>query len=142
MYQRIAHITLLVDNYDDAIDFYTRKLDFQLLEDSRISDEKRWVMVAPKGAKECSLLLAKAANNQQKSMVGNQSGGRVFLFLFTDDFWRDYEKLKSREISFVRPPQETDYGTVAVFEDLYGNSWDLIEPNVKNKGLSSTDKLR
>lgn len=142
MYQRIAHITLLVDNYDDAIDFYTRKLDFQLLEDSRISDEKRWVMVAPKGAKECSLLLAKAANNQQKSMVGNQSGDRVFLFLFTDDFWRDYEKLKSREISFVRPPQETDYGTVAVFEDLYGNRWDLIEPNVKNKGLSSTDKLR
>ena len=142
MYQRIAHITLLVDNYDDAIDFYTLKLDFQLLEDSRISDEKRWVMVAPKGAKECSLLLAKAANNQQKSMVGNQSGGRVFLFLFTYDFWRDYEKLKSREISFVRPPQETDYGTVAGFEDLYGNSWDLIEPNVKNKGLSSTDKLR
>ena len=135
MYQRIAHITLLVDNYDDAIDFYTRKLDFRLLEDTWLSDEKRWVMVAPEGAKECCLLLAKAANNQQKNMVGNQSGGRVFLFLFTDDFWRDYEKFKSREISFIRPPQESDYGTVAVFEDLYGNRWDLIEPKEKNKGL-------
>ena len=135
MYQRIAHITLLVDNYDDAIDFYTRKLDFRLLEDTRISDEKRWVMVAPEGAKECCLILAKAANNQQKSLIGNQSGGRVFLFLFTDDFWRDYEKFKSREISFVRHPQESDYGTVAVFEDLYGNRWDLIEPKEKNKGL-------
>ena len=142
MYQRIAHITLLVDNYDDAIDFYTRKLDFRLLEDTRISDEKRWVMVAPEGAKECCLILAKAANNQQKSLIGNQSGGRVFLFLFTDDFWRDYEKFKSREISFVRPPQESDYGTVAVFEDLYGNRWDLIEPNEKNKGLISTDNLK
>ena len=142
MYQRIAHITLLVDDYDDAIDFYTRKLDFQLLEDSRICDEKRWVLVAPEGAKECCLLLAKAANNQQKCMVGNQSGGRVLLFLFTDNFWRDYEKLKSREISFVRLPQESDYGTVAVFEDLYGNRWDLIEPKVKNKGLSVTDNFR
>ena len=142
MYQRIAHITLLVDNYDDAIDFYTRKLDFRLLEDTWLSDEKRWVMVAPEGAKECCLILAKAANNQQKSLIGNQSGGRVFLFLFTDDFWRDYEKFKSREISFVRPPQESDYGTVAVFEDLYGNRWDLIEPNEKNKGLISTDNLK
>src|SRR3954451_14243553 len=98
MYQRIAHIALVVDDYDDAIEFYTQKLDFQLLEDTKLSDDKRWVMVAPKGAKECCLLLAKAANERQTAFVGNQTGGRVFLFLFTDDFWRDYEKLKSREI--------------------------------------------
>jgi catechol 2,3-dioxygenase-like lactoylglutathione lyase family enzyme len=137
MNQRIAHIALVVDDYDDAIDFYTKKLDFQLLEDTKLSDEKRWVMVAPTGAKECSLLLAKAANDQQKLVIGNQTGGRVFLFLFTDNFWRDYEKLKSRAIKFVRPPQEFEYGTVAVFEDLYGNMWDLIEPNENNKGLIS-----
>ena len=135
MYHRIAHIALVVDDYDDAIEFYTKKLDFQLLEDSKLSDEKRWVMVAPQGAKECCLLLAKAANERQTTFVGNQTGGRVFLFLFTDDFWRDYEKLKSREIKFVRPPQDLEYGTVAVFEDLYGNMWDLIEPNENNKGL-------
>ena len=135
MYQRIAHIALVVDDYDDAIEFYTKKLDFQLLEDTRLSDEKRWVIVAPKGAKECSLLLAKAANERQTTFVGNQTGGRVFLFLFTDNFWRDYEKLKSREIKFVRPSQDFEYGTVAVFEDLYGNLWDLIEPNQNNKGL-------
>ena len=135
MYQRIAHIALVVDDYDDAIRFYTQKLDFQLLEDAKLSDEKRWVMVAPKGAKECCLLLAKAANDRQSIFVGNQAGGRVFLFLFTDNFWRDYEKLKSREIKFVRQPQEFEYGTVAVFEDLYGNMWDLIEPNENNKGL-------
>jgi len=135
MHQRIAHIALVVDDYDDAIEFYTRKLDFQLLEDTKLSDEKRWVMIAPKGAKECCLLLAKAANERQTAFVGNQTGGRVFLFLFTDDFWRDYEKLKNREIKFVRPPQDFEYGTVAVFEDLYGNMWDLIEPNENNKGL-------
>ena len=135
IYQRIAHIALVVDNYDDAIEFYTQKLGFQLLEDTKLTNEKRWVMVAPNGAKECCLLLAKAANEQQAAFVGNQSGGRVFLFLFTDDFWRDYEKLKNREIEFVRPPQDFEYGTVAVFKDLYGNMWDLIEPNEKNKGL-------
>ncbi len=133
--QRIAHIALVVDDYDDAIEFYTKKLDFQLLEDTKLSDEKRWVIVAPKGAKECSLLLAKAANDQQSAIVGNQTGGRVFLFLFTDNFWRDYQKLKSRDIKFVRPAQDFEYGTVAVFEDLYGNMWDLIEPNKNNKGL-------
>lgn len=106
-----------------------------MLEDTRLSDNKRWVMVAPNGAKECCLLLAKAANDQQSPFVGNQTGGRVFLFLFTDDFWRDYEKLKSREINFIRPPQDFEYGTVAVFEDLYGNLWDLIEPNENNKGI-------
>jgi catechol 2,3-dioxygenase-like lactoylglutathione lyase family enzyme len=135
MYQRIAHIALIVDDYDKAIDFYTQKLDFQLLEDTHLGDEKRWVMVAPQGAKECSLILAKASNEHQFAFVGNQAGDRVFLFLFTDDFWRDYEKLKSREIKFIRPPQAFTYGTVAVFEDLYGNRWDLIEPNDKNKGL-------
>ncbi len=135
MYQRIAHIALVVDDYDDAIDFYTKKLDFQLLEDTKLSNEKRWVILAPNGANECSLLLAKAANERQTECVGNQSGGRVFLFLFTDNFWRDYEKFVSREITFVRPPQDFEYGTVAVFEDLYGNRWDLIEPNEKNKGL-------
>ena len=137
MYQRIAHIALVVDDYDDAIEFYIQKLDFQLLEDTRLSDNKRWVMLAPKGAKECCLLLAKAANDSQATFVGNQTGGRVFLFLFTDDFWRDYEKLKSREVKFIRPPQNFEYGTVAVFEDLYGYMWDLIEPNGKNKGLIS-----
>lgn len=136
MYQRISHVALVVDDYDDAIEFYTKKLEFTLLEDTKLSEEKRWVMVAPKGAKECALLLAKAANEEQSSRVGNQTGGRVFLFLFTDDFWRDYEKLKSRDIKFVRTPQKLEYGTVAVFEDLYGNMWDLIEPNENNKGLS------
>ena len=135
MYQRIAHIALTVKDYDEAIDFYVNKLDFQLLEDTKLSEEKRWVIVAPNGAKECSLLLAKAANEEQSKSVGNQTGGRVFLFLFTDNFWRDYEKLKERKIKFVRPPQEYDYGTVAVFEDLYGNRWDLLEPNENNKGF-------
>jgi catechol 2,3-dioxygenase-like lactoylglutathione lyase family enzyme len=135
MYQRIAQVALIVDDYDDAIKFYTEKLEFQILEDTKLSEEKRWVIVAPKGAKECCLLLAKAETKQQSASVGNQSGGRVFLFLFTDDFWRDYEKMKAKEIKFVRPPQDFDYGTVAVFEDLYGNMWDLIEPNEKNKGL-------
>lgn len=135
VYQRIAHIALVVDDYDEAIEFYTKKLDFRLLEDTRLSDEKRWVMVAPQGAKECCLVLAKAANERQRTFVGNQRGRRVFLFLYTDNFWRDYDKLKSREIKFVRPPEELAYGTVAVFEDLYGNMWDLIEPSEYNKGL-------
>jgi len=135
MHQRIAHIALLVNDYDEAIEFYTQKLDFQVLEDKKLSDQKRWVILAPIGAKECCLLLAKAANEQQSTCVGNQTGGRVFLFLFTDDFWRDYEKLISRDIKIVRQPQDSEYGTVAVFEDLYGNMWDLIEPNENNKGL-------
>lgn len=138
MYRRIAHITLLVKDYDEAIDFYTTKLDFQLLEDTRLSEEKRWVTIAPRGAKECCLLLAKAAGKQQAGSIGNQTGGRVFLFLFTDDFRRDYEKMKERGIKFVRPPQENEYGTVAVFEDLYGNKWDLLEPDEKNKGFIKT----
>lgn len=137
MHQRIAHIALVVKEYDEAIAFYTEKLDFKLLEDTKIDENKRWVMVAPPGAKECCLLLAKAANEEQAKSIGNQTGGRVFLFLFTDDFWRDYHKMVDREIDFVRPPTEYDYGRVAVFKDLYGNMWDLIEPNESNKGLIS-----
>jgi catechol 2,3-dioxygenase-like lactoylglutathione lyase family enzyme len=135
MRQRIAHIAVIVRDYDEAIDFYTKKLDFKLLEDTKIDDQKRWVMVAPQGAKECCLLLAKAANEEQKRSIGKQAGGRVGFFLFTDDFWRDYRKMTDRKIKFVRLPAEYEYGTVAVFEDLYGNMWDLIEPNENNKGL-------
>jgi catechol 2,3-dioxygenase-like lactoylglutathione lyase family enzyme len=135
MKQRIAHIALVVKDYDEAIEFYTKKLGFNLIEDTKLSEAKRWVLVAPKGAKECCLLLAKAANEQQLASVGNQTGGRVFLFLFTDDFWRDFEDLKAKQINFVRPPKQEEYGMVAVFEDLYGNMWDLLEPNEKNKGL-------
>ncbi|MEZ4685976.1 MAG: VOC family protein [Bacteroidia bacterium] len=135
MYQRIAHITLVVKDYDDAIEFYTQKLDFILLEDTRIDEKKRWVTVAPPGAKECCLLLAKAADKAQEESIGNQTGGRVGFFLFTDDFWRDYTNMVERKVRFVRPPTEFEYGTVAVFEDLYGNLWDLIEPNENNKGL-------
>jgi catechol 2,3-dioxygenase-like lactoylglutathione lyase family enzyme len=135
MRQRIAHIALVVKDYDEAINFYTKKLDFTLLEDTKIDGEKRWVMVAPRGAKECCLLLAKAVNDEQAKCIGNQTGGRVFLFLFTDDFWRDYNKMVDRKINFVRPPTEYEYGRVAVFEDLYGNLWDLLEPRESNRGL-------
>ncbi len=135
MKQRIAHIALVVKDYDEAIEFYTKKLDFTLLEDTKIDEKKRWVMVAPPGAKECCLLLVKAANERQSESIGNQTGGRVGFFLFTDDFWRDFNKMTDRNINFVRTPTEFEYGTVAVFEDLYGNMWDLIEPNENNKGL-------
>jgi catechol 2,3-dioxygenase-like lactoylglutathione lyase family enzyme len=135
MKQRIAHIALLVRDYDEALTFYTQKLDFKLIEDTRISDTKRWVVIAPPGADECCILLARAANERQALAIGNQSGGRVFLFLFTDDFWRDYQKMLKNDIRFVRPPVEEDYGIVAVFEDLYGNLWDLLEPTEKNKAF-------
>jgi uncharacterized glyoxalase superfamily protein PhnB len=128
MKRQIARLALVVKDYDEAIDFYVNQLDFELLEDSTLSETKRWVVVRPPGAQECSLLLAKAANDEQRASVGNQTGGRVFLFMYTDDFWRDYELFQKRGISFVRPAQEEPYGTVAVFEDLYGNLWDLIEP--------------
>lgn len=123
----IGLISILVSDYDEAIDFYTRKLDFDLLEDSRLSEEKRWVVVAPKGATECGLLLAKAANAEQYSRIGNQTGGRVFLFLYTDDFERQFQKLQTNNIAIIRQPRKEDYGMVAVFADLYGNLWDLIE---------------
>lgn len=135
MKQKIAHIALVVEDYDKAIEFYTKKLDFLLIEDTKLSEDKRWVIVAPRGAKECSLLLAKAANKEQASSVGNQTGGRVFLFLFTDDFRRDYKNMLDKGIKFVREPEQMEYGMVAVFEDLYGNRWDLIEPNENNKGV-------
>ena len=126
--QYLAHIALLVNDYDEAIAFYTQKLHFDLLEDTVLSDTKRWVLVAPPGAKDCCLLLAKAANEQQQSRVGNQTGGRVFLFLYTDNFERDYQNLLDHHITIVRPPAVEPYGTVVVFEDLYGNLWDLIAP--------------
>ncbi len=135
MKQRIAHVALLVKEYDEAIEFYTKKLDFLLLEDTKIDKEKRWVVIAPPGAKEASLLLAKADDEEQLKSVGNQTGGRVFLILFTDDFWRDYNKMVDKKINFVRAPTEFEYGKVAVFEDLYGNLWDLLEPSENNKGL-------
>ena len=128
MKQRIAHIALVVDEYDEAIKFYTEKLNFTLVEDTILSESKRWVLVAPAGSNGFSLLLAKAEGDEQQSRVGNQTGGRVFLFLFTDDFWRDYHNMIANNINFVRPPVEQPYGTVAVFEDLYGNLWDFIEP--------------
>ena len=133
MKQRIAHISLVVNDYDEAIQFYVDKLDFRLVEDTRLTESKRWVIVAPPGANECCLLLAKAADEKQRAAIGNQTGGRVFLFLFTDDFWRDYNNMSSKGIHFVRPPKQEEYGTVAVFEDLYGNLWDLLEPNENNK---------
>jgi catechol 2,3-dioxygenase-like lactoylglutathione lyase family enzyme len=127
MNQHIAHIALVVKDYDEAINFYCNQLGFELIEDTVMSATKRWVMVKPKGAGNCSLLLAKAVGEEQESRIGNQTGGRVFLFLYTDDFWRDYKNYSSKEIAFVREPKEEDYGTVAVFKDLYGNLWDLIE---------------
>ena len=133
--QRIVHIALVVNDYDDAIRFYTEKLNFNLIEDTRLSDSKRWVLVGPPGGSECCLLLAKAADQKQRASVGNQTGGRVFLFLYTDDFYRDYTQMRERGIHFVRPPKEEVYGTVAVFEDLYGNLWDLLQPNDSKGGV-------
>jgi catechol 2,3-dioxygenase-like lactoylglutathione lyase family enzyme len=129
MKQRIAQIALVVDDYDEAIAFYTQKLSFTLVEDTVLSETKRWVLVAPKYSDGCRLLLAKASNEEQSARVGNQTGGRVFLFLHTDDFWRDYNNMLKVGVSFVRDPVEEPYGTVAVFKDLYGNLWDFIGPN-------------
>jgi catechol 2,3-dioxygenase-like lactoylglutathione lyase family enzyme len=126
--QRIAHVAIVVNDYDEAIQFYTEKLKFNLIEDTVLTAEKRWVRVQPKGSNECCLLLAKASGERQRSAVGNQSGGRVFLFLHTDNFKRDYQNLLDNKIKIVRGPVTEPYGTVAVFEDLYGNLWDLIEP--------------
>ena len=130
MNQQIGQIALVVNDYDEAIAFYTQKLNFELVEDTVLSEIKRWVLVKPVGS-STSLLLAKAANEEQQSRVGNQTGGRVFLFLYTDDFDRDYNTMLENEIHFVRTPVEETWGKVAVFEDLYGNLWDLIEKNYK-----------
>ena len=126
MNQRLMHIALVVADYDEAIHWYTQKLNFKLIEDTTLSEVKRWVLIQPPGEGSCQLLLAKAATEEQKSRVGNQTGGRVFLFLHTDDFERDHENLLQKGITIVRGPSEEDYGKVLVFEDLYGNLWDLI----------------
>jgi catechol 2,3-dioxygenase-like lactoylglutathione lyase family enzyme len=132
MQQSIGHISLLVRNYDEAIAFFTEKIGFELVEDAasidRLGHYKRWVLVCPRGSSGPSLLLAQASTPEEESRVGNQTGGRVFLFLHTDDFWRDYRAMTSREVRFCREPKEEPYGTVAVFEDLYGNKWDLLQP--------------
>jgi catechol 2,3-dioxygenase-like lactoylglutathione lyase family enzyme len=127
--QSILQVSLVVRDYDEAIDFYTRKLDFTLVEDSYIPEQdKRWVLVAPPGSDGTRLLLARASNPEQIAHVGNQTGGRVFLFLGTDDFWRDYNRMLARGIDFVGEPRSEAYGMVAVFRDLYGNLWDLLGP--------------
>ncbi|WP_210458700.1 VOC family protein [Vibrio crassostreae] len=130
MKQNIVHIALVVKDYDEALDFYVNKLKFELIEDTYLPEEdKRWVVVAPPNSTGVSLLLARASKPEQLDFIGNQAGGRVFLFLNTDDFWRDYERMTSLGINFVREPKEQGYGTVAVFEDLYGNLWDLLQLN-------------
>ncbi len=130
MKQSIVHIALVVRDYDDAIDFYTEKLDFQLIEDTyQPEQDKRWIVVSPPGSTGTTLLLARASNPEQESLIGNQTGGRVFLFLNTDDFWRDYNGMLAKGIKFIRKPKEETYGMVAVFEDLYGNLWDLLQLN-------------
>ena len=133
MVQSIVHVALVVRDYDEAIEFYTKKLNFRLVEDTyQPEQDKRWVVVAPPGSDGTSLLLARASTPEQEPFVGNQTGGRVFLFLNTDDFWRDYTKLVSLGITFVREPKSESYGTVAVFKDLYGNLWDLLELKTDN----------
>ncbi len=129
MNQQIVQIALIVEDYDEAIDFYVNKLNFDLVEDTKRSETKRWVIVKPKGEGGCNLLLAKAKNEEQQSRVGNQTGNRVFLFLHTDDFDRDYANLQKHQIKIYRPASVEDFGKVCVFEDLYGNLWDLIEPS-------------
>jgi catechol 2,3-dioxygenase-like lactoylglutathione lyase family enzyme len=132
MEQSIGLTALVVRDYDEALAFYVGKLGFRLIEDSYVAaQDKRWVVVAPPGSGDTKLLLARAVGPEQASRIGNQTGGRVFLFLYTDDFWRDYRSYKSKGVSFLRDPKEEDYGTVAVFEDLYGNLWDLVQPKRK-----------
>jgi catechol 2,3-dioxygenase-like lactoylglutathione lyase family enzyme len=136
MQQSIVHVALVVRDYDEAIEFYTRKLQFTLVEDTfQPEQNKRWVVVAPPGSSGTSLLLARASTPEQEPFIGNQAGGRVFLFLQTDDFWRDYHALVAAGVTFVREPIVQDYGTVAVFEDLYGNRWDLVQYQTDSAGL-------
>ncbi|GAL03411.1 glyoxalase family protein [Photobacterium aphoticum] len=125
--QQIGNIALVVDNYDDAIAFYTQKLQFTLVEDTDLGGGKRWVQVSPPNSNGTNLLLAQASNDAQQQAVGNQTGGRVFLFLQTNDFWRDYEDMKAKGVVFNETPREEAYGTVVVFQDLYGNKWDLLQ---------------
>ena len=142
MRQSIVHIALVVRDYDEAIEFYTEKLNFELIEDTyQVEQDKRWVVVAPPGSSGTTLLLARASKPEQDPFVGNQSGGRVFLFLNTDDFWRDFEAMKAKGIKFTREPKQAEYGMVAVFEDLYGNLWDLLQlkedPPIARRGRPS-----
>lgn len=131
MAQTLGYIALVIRDYDEAVAFFTQKLGFELIEDSlskdRIGQNKRWVLVAPRGSRGTSLLLAQASSPEEESRIGNQTGGRVFLFLHTDDFWRDYRAMISRGVKFCCEPKQEPYGTVAVFEDLYGNKWDLLQ---------------
>jgi catechol 2,3-dioxygenase-like lactoylglutathione lyase family enzyme len=130
MKQGLGLVSLVVREYDEALEFFVGKLGFVLVEDSFVQEQaKRWVVVAPPGAVESRLLLARAASPEQASRVGSQTGGRVFLFLYTDDFWRDFARYQARGVAFVRPPKQEPYGIVAVFKDLYGNLWDLLQPN-------------
>ena len=134
MLQTIAHITLVVRDYDEAIRFFTQTLGFDLIEDSPSKDrqgrDKRWVLIAPHGSRGTQILLAKASNEEEADRIGNQTGGRVFLFLYTDNFWRDYNAMRAKGVKFTREAKEEKYGTVAVFEDLYGNQWDLMQPKL------------
>ena len=130
MKQTLGHVALVVRDYDEALEFFTGTLRFTVIEDTRLSETKRWVLVSPPGSNGTNLLLAQAATPEQVSRIGNQTGGRVFLFLHTDDFWRDYNEMVARRVKFIRPPTVEPYGTVAVFEDLYGNLWDLIQRKI------------
>ena len=141
MKQHLAHVAIIVDDYDKAIEYYTHQLKFDLIEDTVLSADKRWVLVRPPGGYGCSLLLAKASNTYQETFIGNQSGGRVFLFLYTDQFDKDYQNLLNRNIKIVREPEQQSYGKVVVFEDLYGNLWDLIEPVKPEENFYSTALL-
>ena len=133
MKQHLGLTTIVVTDYDEAIDFYVGTLGFELVEDIDVPEQqKRWVVVAPSGCTESRLLLARAVGDEQSSRVGNQTGGRVFLFLYTDDFWRDYEAYRAKGVNFVREPKKESYGTVAVFVDLYGNMWDLFQAKEDN----------
>ena len=127
MKEKIANVTIVVKDYDEAIQFYTQKLGFELLQDAQLDADKRWVLVAPPHSKGSALLLAKAVNERQAKSIGNQTGGRVSFFLHTDDFWRDYNNMTTKGVVFKEKPREEVYGTVTVFEDLYGNLWDLLE---------------
>ena len=127
--QQIGNIALIVENYDDAIEFYTQKLQFTLVEDTDLGGGKRWVQVAPPNSNGTNLLLAQASTESQTQAIGNQTGGRVFLFLQTNDFWRDYESMKAKGVRFNEEPRVEEYGTVVVFQDLYGNKWDLLQLN-------------
>jgi catechol 2,3-dioxygenase-like lactoylglutathione lyase family enzyme len=129
--QTLVHVALVVREYDEALTFFTRTLNFTVIEDTRLSEDKRWVLVAPPGSQGTTLLLARASTPEQVSRIGNQTGGRVFLFLQTDDFWRDYHEMVARKVRFVREPREEEYALVAVFEDLYGNLWDLLQAKSK-----------